>query len=69
MKARPGGGTPVAEEAVLDVVGVEGLFEEGVVLEVDHAEGEVVAGGPEGMGLRSSSGLRGAPPMVERAGP
>jgi len=42
---------PVAEEAVFDVFGLEGFFEQRVLLEVDHAESEVVAGGPEGVGL------------------
>ena len=40
----------MAEEAVLDVFGFEGFLEEGVVLEVDHPKGEVVAGGPELVG-------------------
>ena len=40
-----GGGAPVAEEAVFDVFRFERLFEERIVLKVDHAQGEVVAGG------------------------
>ena len=46
-----GGGAPVSEEAIFDVFGEEGFFEQGVLLEVDHAEGEVVAGGPVGVGV------------------
>ena len=41
-----GVGAPVAEQAVLDVLGLEGLAEEGVLLQVEHAGAEVVAGTP-----------------------
>ncbi len=44
-----GGGAEMAEEAGLDVVEGEGLFEEGVVEEIDLADGEVVGGAPVGV--------------------
>ena len=39
----------MAEEAVLDVVGLEGFAEERVAFQIDHAEGEVFAGAPVGI--------------------
>ena len=44
-----GRGAPVAEEHVLDVLGLEGLAEEGVVVEIDLADGEVIGGSPVGV--------------------
>ncbi|WP_231295177.1 hypothetical protein [Corynebacterium efficiens] len=45
------GGSPVAEEAGLDVVGGERALQQGVGLEVDLANGEVVVGAPSGVDL------------------
>ena len=42
-------GAPMAEEAALDVVGLEGFAQEWVGAKVDHAGGEVVAGAPVGV--------------------
>ena len=44
-----GVGAPVAEQAVLDVLGLEGFAEERIVAEEDHAAGEVVAREPVGV--------------------
>ena len=40
---------PVAKQAVLHVVGLQGLLEQRVVLEIDHSDGEVVARAPPGV--------------------
>jgi len=49
----------VAEEAILDVIGLERLFEQRVVLEVDHAQGQVFTGSPIGVGLAELVGGKG----------
>jgi hypothetical protein len=40
---------PVAEQAVLDVLGMQGRLDQGVVLEIDHSDGEVIARAPPGI--------------------
>jgi hypothetical protein len=40
---------PVPEQAMLHVLGVQGLFEQRVVLQIDHADREVVARAPPGV--------------------
>ena len=40
---------PVAEQAMLHVLGLQGLLEQGVVLEIDHSDGEVIARAPPGI--------------------
>ena len=40
---------PVTEQAVLHVLGLQGLLEQRVVLEIDHAHGEIVARAPPGI--------------------
>src|SRR4030095_17027952 len=40
---------PVTEQAVLDVVGLERLAQQGIALQIDHPEREVVTGAPEGV--------------------
>ena len=37
------------EQPVLDVLRLEGLFEQGIVLKIDHAERQVFAGSPVGI--------------------
>jgi hypothetical protein len=39
----------VSEEAVLDVIDLEGIAQERVVPEVDHADRQVIAGAPPGV--------------------
>jgi hypothetical protein len=39
----------VTEEAVLNVLGLEGLAQKGILREVEHADGEIVAGAPVGI--------------------
>ena len=45
------GGAPVAEETGLDIVGDERTLQQGVGLEVDLADGEVIVGAPPGINL------------------
>ncbi len=68
-EGQPGAGPPVAEQPVLDVLRLERLLQERVGLEVRHPQREVVARPPEGVDLRSSSGLSGDPETVARAFP
>ena len=44
-----GVGTPVAEQAMLDVLGLERFAQERVVAEEDHAAGKVIASEPVGV--------------------
>ena len=39
------------EQPVLDVLRLEGLFEQRIVLKIDHAERQVFAGSPVGLDL------------------
>ena len=58
---------PVPQQAVLDVLRTQGLLEQGVVLQIDHSDGQVVGRAPIGVQLmqllvarrchRSQSGL------------
>ena len=48
-EALAGVGAPVAEQAVLDVLGLERLAQQGIVVQVDHAGAEVIAGAPLGV--------------------
>jgi hypothetical protein len=41
----------VAQKPVLDVLGLQRLAQEGVVLQVDHPDRQVVAGAPVGIDL------------------
>jgi hypothetical protein len=45
-------GPPVAEGTLLDVLGLEGLAQQRIVLQIDHACRQVVAGLPPGMHVR-----------------
>ena len=45
-KAQPGTRAPVAQQALLDVLRLERLAEQGIALQVDHADREVVARPP-----------------------
>ena len=42
-------GAPVPQQSVLDVLRLERLAQQGVVLQIDHAQSEVIASAPEGM--------------------
>ena len=44
-----GARSPVSEQPVLDVLGLEGFFQQRIVLQIDHAERQVVAGSPIGV--------------------
>jgi hypothetical protein len=62
----------VTEEAILDVLGLERFAEERIVLKVEHAEDEVIAGTPEGVGFLQLFGaewtaLHGGSRFAERA--
>lgn len=48
-KGLAGVGTPVAEQSILDVLGLERFAEERVGAKVDHAGGKVVTGAPVGV--------------------
>src|SRR5436309_12649237 len=48
-KRQRGTGFPVAEHRVLDVFRLEWLAEQGIALQIDHAEREVIASAPESM--------------------
>ncbi|OIQ88722.1 hypothetical protein GALL_293760 [mine drainage metagenome] len=48
-ECQPRTGSPVPEQAALDVFGLQGLFEQGIVAQVDHACRQVVAGTPVGI--------------------
>ena len=41
----------MAEKAIFDVLSLQGLFQEGVVLKIDHAKRHVSAGAPVGVYL------------------
>jgi hypothetical protein len=50
-KRLAGIGTPVAEKAILDVLGLERLAEERIGAKIDHAGGKIVASAPVGVHL------------------
>ena len=50
-KGLPGIRAPVSKKAMLDVLCLEGLFEQRVFQQVEHADAEVVAGPPVGIDL------------------
>jgi hypothetical protein len=41
----------VSEEAVLDVLRLEGFPQQGIVLQIDHAKAQVITSSPVGMDL------------------
>jgi hypothetical protein len=43
--------TPVSEQAVLDVLGLQRFFQQGIRLEIDHSERQVIARSPVCMNL------------------
>src|SRR5579863_5564575 len=51
MKARPGLGSAMPEQAILDVLGFEGLLEQGIGAQIDHAEREILARALPGIGV------------------
>jgi hypothetical protein len=48
-KAEGRGSAPVAQQAVLDLLWLKGLFQEWVIPQVNHAHSQVVTGPPVGM--------------------
>ena len=48
-KAEGGRGTPVAQQAVFNLLRLKGFFQQGVIPQVNHADGQVVTGAPVGM--------------------
>jgi len=48
-EAEGGRGTPVAQQAVLDLLWLEGFSQQGVIPQVNHTYGQVVTGAPVGM--------------------
>ena len=53
-KGEAGARSPVAEQAILDVLGAEGFLQQGIVEQVDHAEAEEIASAPVGVRLAES---------------
>jgi hypothetical protein len=43
------GSAPVAQQAMLDMLGLEGFFQQGIIPQVNHADGQVVTGPPVGV--------------------
>src|SRR5579863_1514171 len=43
--------SPVPEKAILDLLRMQRLGEQGIVLQVDHAQAQVIASSPEDLGL------------------
>jgi hypothetical protein len=41
----------MAEKAIFDVLRLQGFFQKGVVLEIDHAQRQVITGAPIGVYL------------------
>src|SRR5581483_4595189 len=48
-KVQTGGGAPMAQEAGFDVLLLERLFQQGVVIQIDLADGQVIRGAPPGV--------------------
>jgi hypothetical protein len=49
----------VSEKTILDVIRLEGILQQGVVLQVDHAKAQVVACTPVGMSFLQCLGIEG----------
>ena len=64
-----GARSPVSEQTVLDVLGLERLLQQRVVDEIDHPQCEVIAGSPVGVGFAEFFRLSGDPEIVDRACP
>ena len=48
-EGQAGAGAPVAEQTILDVLDLQRFLQERIVLQVDHAGGEIAAGMPIGI--------------------
>ena len=49
--------SPVSEEPVLDVLRLERFPQQGIILQIDHAQAQVVTGPPVGMGFAQGLGV------------
>ena len=50
-KRQAGARSPVSEQTVLDVLRLERLLQQRIVLQIDHAQAQVIAGPPVGVSL------------------
>jgi hypothetical protein len=50
-KGQPRARSPVTQQAILDVFGLQGLTQQRVVLKVDHAKHQIIAGAPKSIGF------------------
>ena len=57
-KCQPRARSPMSEQAILDVLGLERLFEQRIVPQIDHAEREILAGAPVGIGFSQFVGAQ-----------
>jgi hypothetical protein len=55
-EVEPGRGAPMAEQTRLDVLELQGNFEQRVILQIDLADREVVGGAPIGVHFRQQVG-------------
>ena len=56
-ECQAGARSPMAEQPLLDVLRLERLAQQRIVLQIDHAERQVVAGSPIGIGFAQFIGI------------